>query len=182
MICLEFIIAYELTDFLSHEITYLVYFAGPAIGLGLALALASDIRIGSPSCSFNVGFTSLGLSGTDMGVSYMLPKVVGIPKASEMMLTCNTVKSEEAKALQLLHYMEKSKEDVQRRANTIARSILASSPWGLIITKQQIKASLDGTTFRQALVAENSHQTYLLSRGDVMKMARAKLARMSSKL
>lgn len=117
-----------------------------------------------------------------MGVSYMLPKVVGIPKASEMMLTCNTVKSEEAKALQLLHYMEKSKEDVQRRANTIARSILASSPWGLIITKQQIKASLDGTTFRQALVAENSHQTYLLSRGDVMKMARAKLARMSSKL
>lgn len=129
-----------------------------------------------------MGFTALGLSGTDQGVSYMLPKTIGIPKATEMMLTCNTIRSREAKELHLLHHLEETVEGVQRKAMELAEKILAGSPWGIFITKQQVKSSLDGATLGQVLAAENSHQTYLLSRDDVMKLARSRLAQISSKL
>lgn len=124
----------------------------------------------------------IGLSGTDMGVSYMLPRVVGVPKATEMMLTGNTVEAVDAKEMALVHYIEESKHKVKMKAKEIAQKVLRGSPWGIVITKEQIKASLDGTTLRQALVAENSHQTYLLSREEVMEIARRKLAEISSKL
>lgn len=156
-----------------------LYNVGPAVGLGLAIALASDIRIGSCKCSFNVGFTSLGLSGTDMGVSYLLPKIVGVPKATEMMLTGSTIMAQEAKQMHLLNYLVETREEVQRTAQKIADRILAGSPWGIFLTKQQVKAALDGATLKQTMLAENSHQTYLLSREEVMELAKAKLARIS---
>ena len=112
----------------------------------------------------------------------MLPKIVGVSKATEMMLTCSTIRSKEAKELHLLHHLAESKEGVQKKGEAIAGKILAGSPWGIFITKQQVKASLDGTTLRQALIAENSHQTYLLSRDEVMKLARTRLSKISSKL
>ena len=112
----------------------------------------------------------------------MLPKIVGVSKATEMMLTCSTIRSKEAKELHLLHHLAESKEGVQKKGEAIAGKILAGSPWGIFITKQQVKASLDGATLRQALIAENSHQTYLLSRDEVMKLARTRLSQISSKL
>ncbi|MEZ5144825.1 MAG: enoyl-CoA hydratase-related protein [Acidimicrobiales bacterium] len=50
---------------------------GAASGGGFALALASDIRVCSPSARFNVAFVRVGLSGCDIGVSWLLPRLVG---------------------------------------------------------------------------------------------------------
>jgi hypothetical protein len=60
---------------------------GAAAGGGLALALASDIRIGGASCRFNVAFVRIGLSGCDIGVSWLLPRVIGSGRAFELLLT-----------------------------------------------------------------------------------------------
>src|SRR5258707_2112060 len=60
---------------------------GPAAGGGLALALGSDVRVAAASARFNVAFVRIGLSGCDIGVSWMLPRLVGASKAFEMMLT-----------------------------------------------------------------------------------------------
>jgi enoyl-CoA hydratase len=83
---------------------------GPAAGGGLALALASDVRICSPAASFIVSFVRLGLSGGDVGVSHLLPRVVGLGMASEMMLTGRKVAAEEALRIGLVNRMVEASE------------------------------------------------------------------------
>ena len=60
---------------------------GPAAGGGLALALGCDIRIAAASARFNVAFVRIGLSGCDIGVSWLLPRLIGASRAFELMLT-----------------------------------------------------------------------------------------------
>ena len=60
---------------------------GAAAGGGLALALASDVRIAGASARFNVAFVRLGISGCDIGVSWLLPRLIGASRAWELMLT-----------------------------------------------------------------------------------------------
>jgi len=60
---------------------------GPATGGGLALALAADVRVAAQSARFNVAFVRIGLSGCDIGVSWLLPRLVGASKAFELLLT-----------------------------------------------------------------------------------------------
>jgi enoyl-CoA hydratase len=60
---------------------------GPASGGGLGVALASDVRIAAASARFNVAFIRIGLSGCDIGVSWMLPRLIGASRAFELLLT-----------------------------------------------------------------------------------------------
>ncbi len=60
---------------------------GAAAGGGFAFALAADVRIAGESARMNAAFIRLGLSACDMGVSYFLPRIVGLGIASELMLT-----------------------------------------------------------------------------------------------
>ena len=75
---------------------------GPAAGGGLALALASDIRIASASARFNVAFVRLGLSGCDIGVSWLLPRLIGASRAWELMLTGRIIDAAEADRIGLV--------------------------------------------------------------------------------
>ena len=153
---------------------------GPAVGLGLALALGADIRIGlTKRTSFATGFTNLGLSGADMGVSYLLPRIVGYSKAVEMMLIGDAISAEEAKSCGLLTYLESNGDDVIQRADIVVNKLMSTSPWGLYLTKKQISASMDGATLKNSILSENAIQTYLLSRPEVMKIAREKLKKVS---
>jgi enoyl-CoA hydratase len=69
---------------------------GPAVGGGLALCLAADIRICGASASFGNAAIAIGLSGAEMGMSYFLPRVVGSSLAADWMLTGRTVSADEA--------------------------------------------------------------------------------------
>ena len=60
---------------------------GAASGGGLALALASDVRVAAASARFNVAFIRVGLSGCDIGVSWLLPRLIGASAAFELLLT-----------------------------------------------------------------------------------------------
>src|SRR5271156_5989293 len=72
---------------------------GAASGAGLALALASDIRIATPTTRMNAAFIKIGLSACDIGVSYFLPRMVGSSVASELMLTGRFLGAERALGL-----------------------------------------------------------------------------------
>src|ERR1700729_606131 len=72
---------------------------GPASGGGLALALASDIRIAAASARFNAAFVRIGLSGCDMGVSWLLPRLIGAGRSHELLLTGRLVDAAEADRL-----------------------------------------------------------------------------------
>ena len=69
---------------------------GPAVGGGFALALAADVRVCSRSASFGNAAIAIGLSGAEMGMSYLLPRIVGTSVAAEWMLTGRTVDADEA--------------------------------------------------------------------------------------
>src|SRR5690348_8443432 len=75
---------------------------GPAAGGGLALALATDIRIASKSAKFNVAFVRIGLSGCDIGVSWMLPRLIGASRAWELMLTGRIIDADRAEQIGLV--------------------------------------------------------------------------------
>src|SRR5262249_52739688 len=75
---------------------------GPACGGGFMLALASDLRIAGESARMNAAFIKLGLSGCDVGVSYLLPRLVGASLAAELILTGRFVHAERARELGLV--------------------------------------------------------------------------------
>src|SRR5205823_11271416 len=60
---------------------------GPAAGFGLALTLGSDIRYAAKSAVFRVIFVNIGVSNCDMGVSWLLPRLIGASRSHELMLT-----------------------------------------------------------------------------------------------
>ena len=69
---------------------------GVAAGAGAVIALAADIRLVAASASFHFLFTKVGLAGADMGSAYLLPRVVGLGRASELLLLGDRVSAEEA--------------------------------------------------------------------------------------
>lgn len=75
---------------------------GVAAGAGLSLALACDLRIAAASASFVTAFSAIGLV-PDSGAFYFLPRLVGWPKAMELMLTSDRLSAEEALRLGLLN-------------------------------------------------------------------------------
>src|SRR2546422_6370852 len=72
---------------------------GTTAGAGACIALASDIRIASETAKIAFLFVKVGLAGTDMGASYLLPRVVGLAKATEMLYTGDFVSAQEAKTM-----------------------------------------------------------------------------------
>ena len=76
---------------------------GAASGGGFAFALASDIRIAGESMKMNSAFIKIGLSSCDMGVSYFLPRLVGVTIASKIMMPGRFINAERALAVGLVN-------------------------------------------------------------------------------
>ena len=145
---------------------------GPAAGGGLALALASDTRVCAESAVFNAAFVRLGLSGCDVGVSYLLPKVVGSTLAFEMMLTGRLVDADEAARSGLVLRMVPDGEVVSA-AFQIAEQICANSPFGIRMTKQVMRANLDAPSLDAAIQVENRAQIVCTHTRDHTEAVRA---------
>jgi len=130
---------------------------GAASGGGLALALACDIRIASPEAFFNVAFVRIGLTGCDVGVSWLLPRVVGLGHASELMLTGRRVAAQEAAAMGLVNRVVPA-ESLLDEALATARLIAANSPFGVALTKEGLQLAVDTPSLPAALALENRQQ------------------------
>ena len=93
---------------------------GAAAGAGMSLVCAADIAIGSPAASFTVAYTGVGLS-PDGGASWLLPRLVGLRRATDLMLTNRRVKAEEALAIGLLTELVPEDELDARVDEVVAR-------------------------------------------------------------
>lgn len=149
---------------------------GPAAGGGLALALAADTRIGSESAKFNAAFVRLGIAGTDVGVSYLLPKIVGPTAAFEMMLTGRLVDAREAERIGLLLRVVPD-ATLLDAALDIARGIRRNSPLGVEMTKEVMWANLDAPSLDAAIQLENRTQILCVQTDDHREALRAFLER-----
>src|SRR5215208_3613746 len=74
---------------------------GTTAGAGACIALASDLRIASPAARIAFLFVRVGLSGADMGAAYLLPRVIGLAKATELLYTGDFISAQEAKRIGL---------------------------------------------------------------------------------
>jgi enoyl-CoA hydratase len=138
---------------------------GPAAGGGLALALAADTRVCSESARFNAAFVRLGLSGCDVGVSYLLPRTVGPTLAFEMMLTGRLIDATEAERVGLVLRVVPDGEVVDE-ALAIAAQICANAPFGVRLTKQAMWANLDAPNLQAAIELENRNQILAVMTSD----------------
>lgn len=130
---------------------------GPCVGAGLALCLASDIRICSTAASFGNAAILLGLSGAEMGMSYFLPRIVGTSVAAEWMLTGRTVAAQEADRRGLVSQLVEP-DALLDRAIEIATAIAELAPLGVQLTKRALQVNTDASGLPAALELENRNQ------------------------
>ncbi len=132
---------------------------GAAIGGGLALALAADIRIASPAARFSAAFVRLGLSAGDMGCSWLLPRIVGAGHAAELMFTGATIDSAEAVRIGLVNRVV-PEPDLLPDALAMARTIAGYSPFGMALSKRALQTNLDAPSLHTALEVESRGQAF----------------------
>src|SRR5271169_3586921 len=130
---------------------------GPCVGAGLALCLASDIRICSTAATFGNATILLGLAGAEMGMSYFLPRIVGASVAADWMLTGRIVSAEEADRRGLVSELVEPALLVER-ALEIASGIAELAPLGVQLTKRAIQVNADAAGLESALELENRNQ------------------------
>jgi len=130
---------------------------GAAVGGGLAIALASDLRVASHDAKFGAVFIKVGLSACDVGVSYFLPRLVPPTKAAELMLSGRIFDAEEADKLGLLNKLVKP-EHLFDSAIALAESINSNNEYGVWMTKKGFQSSLDAPSLRHVMEMENRTQ------------------------
>lgn len=145
---------------------------GPAVGGGLALAAAADLRVADTTARFNAAFIRLGLSGGDDGASWLLPRLVGPAVAAEILYTGRFVDADEALRIGLVNKVVQE-GDLAEAALNLAAQILENSPFGIRMTKELLNYSLDAPALRQAMEMENRTQVLCLMTEDFDEGVRA---------
>ncbi len=130
---------------------------GPASGGGFALALASDIRIGTPTTRMNAAFIRIGLSACDIGVSYFLPRMIGASAASEYMLTGRFIDAERGRELGLIAKVV-SEDRLEDEARGFVKDLLHATPLGLRLTKEALNHAIDAQSLEAAIAMEDRNQ------------------------
>ena len=130
---------------------------GPACGGGFMLALASDLRIAGESARMNAAFIKIGLSGCDVGVSYLLPRLVGASMAAELILTGRFLHAERAREIGLVSAVVPD-DRLEEEARALIRDLLATTPLGLRLSKECLNASLDMGSMEAVVAMEDRNQ------------------------
>jgi len=144
---------------LIHEarIPVIAAVQGAAVGGGLAVALACDLRVAAPDARFGSVFVKVGLSSCDMGVSYFLPRIVGATRAAELLLTGRLVGAEEAERIGLVNQVSAEGGHVEA-AVALARQVTQHSEFSVWMTKSGMWTNVDAPSLRAAIELENRTQ------------------------
>jgi enoyl-CoA hydratase/carnithine racemase len=126
---------------------------GPAVGGGMSLALACDIRVGSPTMALFPPFIRMGLL-PDMGASWMLPRLIGEGAALQLLLTGRPTDAESALRIGLVHQLS---DDAFATALDLATTFAARPAAAVRATKRLLRGAADGT-LAQAIDLEAAAQ------------------------
>jgi enoyl-CoA hydratase/carnithine racemase len=136
---------------------------GVAAGAGAVIALAADLRILAASATFSFLFTKVGLSGGDMGAAYLLPRLIGLGRASELLLLGESVNAQRALAMGLANAVVEDAE-LASETSAVARRLaagpaLAYSATKTLIAKESemsLSAALELDSMTQALLMKSA--------------------------
>lgn len=137
---------------------------GTVAGAGAVIATACDMRVAAESAKIAYLFTRVGLSGADMGAAWMLPRIVGLAKASELLMTGEFISAQEAHRIGLYNRVVPDGEALEA-AIELADKLALGPSFALEITKDALnrEASMD---FVSALEAEAQIQAALMVHPD----------------
>ncbi|MBB2990521.1 enoyl-CoA hydratase [Mycolicibacterium iranicum] len=133
---------------------------GAAIGGGLCLALAADIRVASTQAYFRAAGINNGLTASELGLSYLLPRAIGSSRAFEIMLTGRDVDAEEAERIGLVSRCVPG-DALLDTCYDIAERIAAFSRPGTELTKRTLWSGLDAGSLEAHMQAEGLGQLYI---------------------
>jgi len=133
---------------------------GAAIGGGLCLALACDIRLASTDAYFRAAGINNGLTASELGLSYLLPRAIGTSRAFELMLTGRDMSAEEAERVGLVSRAVPA-ADLLDCCLEMAEQISSFSRPGVELTKRTLWSGLDATSLEGHMQAEGLGQLYL---------------------
>lgn len=139
---------------------------GAAFGGGLALACASDIRLAGPDARFCSAFIRTGLSGTDIGITYLLPRLIGNARAFDLILTGRDIDAAEAFQMGLVSRVA-DEGGLDELALSYARQMAAYTATGLRTTKEVLWHNTDAPSLSSALAVEIRNQNLMQYAPDV---------------
>jgi enoyl-CoA hydratase len=131
---------------------------GAAIGGGFCLAVSCDIRVAAPGAYFRAAGINNGLTASELGLSYLLPRAIGSSRAAEIMLTGRDVDATEAAAIGLV---SKVTDDLVEECLAMATRISGFSHVGVQLTKQTLRSGLDAGSLASHMEHEGLAQLYV---------------------
>lgn len=138
---------------------------GAAAGGGFAFTLAAEIRFAARSASFSIANARLGLSAGECGISWLLPRTIGLSRAFELMLTGRRFDAVEA--AHIGYVLETVEDDrLLERAMETARLIAANAPFGIWMTKDVVRRNLETSSMSAAIALEARTQLLCGQSGD----------------
>ena len=133
---------------------------GAAIGGGLCLALAADIRVASQGAYFRAAGINNGLTASELGLSYLLPRAIGSSRAFEIMLTGRDIDAEEAERIGLVS-RQVPDDQLLETCYDMAERIAAFSRPGVELTKRTLWSGLDAASLEGHMQAEGLGQLFV---------------------
>lgn len=133
---------------------------GAAIGGGFCLSLACDIRIASSNAYFRAAGINNGLTSSELGLSYLLPRAIGSARAFEIMLSGRDVSAEEAERIGLVSRTVAA-DALLDECYVLAERMAAFSRPGIELTKKTLWGSLDASSLQQHMAQEGLGQLFV---------------------
>ncbi len=133
---------------------------GAAIGGGLCLALAADIRVAASGAYFRAAGINNGLTASELGLSYLLPRAIGSSRAFEIMLTGRDIGAEEAERIGLVS-QQVPEDQLLETCYAMAERIAAFSRPGTELTKRTLWSGLDAASLEGHMQAEGLGQLFV---------------------
>lgn len=144
---------------------------GTTAGAGACIALASDLRIASTEARIAFLFVKVGLSGADMGAAHLLPRLVGLAKATELLYTGDFVTAAEALAMGLYNRVVPAHE-LESETRSLAERLARGPAFALATTKEMLNRELD-VSLDTALEWEAQAQALCMQHPDYAEAYRA---------
>jgi enoyl-CoA hydratase/carnithine racemase len=137
---------------------------GTTAGAGACIALAADIRLAAEEAKIAFIFVKVGLAGTDMGATYLLPRVVGLAKATELLMTGDFIEASEAARIGLYNRVV-PRDQLETATREFAEKLANGPALGIAKTKEMLNRELH-MSFESALEAEAVAQALCMQTPD----------------
>ena len=137
---------------------------GTTAGAGACIALASDLRIASTEARIAFLFVKVGLSGADMGAAHLLPRLVGLAKATELLYTGDFIDAAEAHRIGLYNHVF-APHELEAETRAFAHRLARGPAFALAVTKEMLDREMD-TSFDTALELEAQAQAVCMQHPD----------------